>query len=80
MANRPAWWFRGVGGIGLVLSVLMVWAMEELQHLHLPWWFHIPLTGLVLTAMAGGAGLFGSTLVEAQARELQEQVPADFEA
>ncbi|HWH72591.1 MAG TPA: hypothetical protein VNT26_24730 [Candidatus Sulfotelmatobacter sp.] len=72
MANQPAWWFRGVGGIGLVLSVLMVWAMEELQHAHLSWWFHIPLTGLVLTAMAGGAGLFGVMFVEAQTRELQE--------
>ncbi|HYF93101.1 MAG TPA: hypothetical protein VD969_12760 [Symbiobacteriaceae bacterium] len=72
MAKRPAWWFRGVGGIGLVVSALMVWAMEALQHAHLPWWVHIPLTGLVLTVMAGGAGLFGVTLVESQAREVQE--------
>ncbi|HWI53374.1 MAG TPA: hypothetical protein VNT01_14625 [Symbiobacteriaceae bacterium] len=75
MAKQPAWWFRGVGGIGLVVSVLMVWAMEELQHAHLAWWLHIPLTALVLTCMGGGAALFGMTLVEADVREKADCSP-----
>ncbi|MDF2626792.1 MAG: hypothetical protein K0R39_623 [Symbiobacteriaceae bacterium] len=72
MVNRPAWWFRGVGGLGLVVSLLAVWAMEVLQHEHLSWWLHIPLTVIVLTLIGGGAALFGLTLVEGQAREAQE--------
>lgn len=69
MVNRPAWWFRGVGGIALVVSLLMVWAMEELQHAHLVWWLHIPLTVAVLTLIGGGALLCGLSLVEAENRE-----------
>ncbi|HWI62104.1 MAG TPA: hypothetical protein VNT75_09720 [Symbiobacteriaceae bacterium] len=69
MVNRPAWWFRGVGGIALVVSLLAVWAMEELQHAHLVWWLHIPLTLVVLTGIGGGAILFGLSLVEGEARE-----------
>lgn len=71
MIKQPAWWFRGVGGIGLVIAVLLVWAMEKLQHAQLAWWYHIPLTLLALTGMAVGAGLFGVTLVEAEARETE---------
>lgn len=69
MMNRPAWWYRGVGGIALVVAVLAVWAMEELQHAHLVWWQHIPLTIAALTLIGGGALLFGLTLVEAENQE-----------
>jgi hypothetical protein len=69
MQERPSWWFGGIGGLGLVVSLLMVWAMEALQEAHLSLWLHIPLTVLVLTAFGLGAAAFGVTLVEAKARE-----------
>jgi type III secretory pathway component EscS len=50
--------------VGVVVALLMVGAMEGLQEMHLTLWLHIPLTAIVLTLMAGGAGLAGVAFLE----------------
>lgn len=69
MADRPAVWFLRVAMGAGVLAVLMVGAMEGLQHyVQLPLWLHIPLTVVVLTLMGGGACVTGAALVEYRQR------------
>jgi hypothetical protein len=68
MAKYAASWFRNVALGGLSLSLVMVAVMELLQEAGLSLWLHVPLTGLVLTLMAGGALTAGVAWLEYQAR------------
>lgn len=68
MLNRSASWYRYVAIMSAVMALLMVWAMEGLQELHLTPWLHIPLTVVVLTLMGGGAGLAGAAFLEYRER------------
>lgn len=68
MGKRSAVWFRNVTIGGIALSLLMVPAMEWLQHEHLSPWLHLPLTFAVLNLMAGGGLVAGAALVEYRSR------------
>lgn len=76
MVNRSAAWFRAVAIGGGVVSLLMVPLVELLLHGDLALWLHIPLTGLVLTLMAGGAAVAGIAWLEYKARSLADRQEA----
>lgn len=71
MLNRPAEWFRNVMAGGAVVSLAMVPATALLLHGSLPLWLHIPLVGVALLLMAGGAVVAGAAAVEFRARSGQ---------
>lgn len=70
MAHRSARWFRTVMVTGAVVAATMVPAMEAIQHTAFQLWVHIPVTGLVLGLMSGGAGTAGVAFAEYQGRSI----------
>lgn len=66
--ERSAVWFRNAAVGCLVLSLIMVPAVEFLIHSSLSLWLHIPLTFVALNLMALGAGAAGVAYLEYRAR------------
>lgn len=71
MANRSAAWFRNLAVAGALVALAMVPAISALVHGSLALWVHIPLTGLALASLAGGAAVTGVALAEFRARRSQ---------
>jgi len=57
--------------VSILVALVMVPTISALVHGDLALWLHIPLTGLALAAMAGGAAATGVALVEYRARMAQ---------
>ncbi len=68
MLQRPANWFLNTAMLAGVVALIMVPAMEWLQHEHLPWWVHIPATAVVLGLLSLGAVAAGAAYMEYRAR------------
>lgn len=68
MVHRPGEWFRIVAVLSGLTGVAAVFLLNEVIHMSLPIWVHIPLVVAVLTLMGAGGVACGVAFVEADAR------------
>jgi hypothetical protein len=68
MFTKSPVWYRNAAIAGLTMAVLMIPALEALQHAQLSAWIHIPLMVSILNAMGGGSIVAGVCFYEYQQR------------